>query len=503
MPSSLPEVLIVGRPNVGKSTLFNRLAGKALALVDNRPGSTRDLKSFEIEWNGTPFTVTDSGGWVPGEKESIAMKVGEFLERRIQRVSALLLVVDSIEGVTPADEVIARSLHKYGIPTWLLVNKADQHERQQEAISDFMQLGFDKVFPISAMHGIGLDGFLDSLVSALKEMKVKPIEQAAEEKRPLRLAILGKPNVGKSSLVNAILGEKRQIVDELPGTTHDAIPVIIETEVDPLILVDTAGIRATKQQDSRIETLSVEQALYELQTCQVALLMLDGEKGITHQDVTIGRIIHEAFRPVVIVVNKWDIHPKAAEQANADKIIKRQLRNLNFAPVIFISAKTGLNLDRVLPAAYAVYEESCRQIPTRQVNMALQAAVGKQSPPFRKGGQIKILYGYQRVGHPPAFEIFANRAECAAPSYVRFLEAELRKSFEMESTPLQLVLKTKADKHEVRQKSFKRNFDPNSKKHHTARKAGWEKSHGADPNRSTPKPQSSAKPKNKKSHSSR
>lgn len=458
MPA-LPEVLIVGRPNVGKSTLFNRLAGKSIALVDNQAGSTRDLKSFDLLWNGVQFTITDSGGWVPGEKESISFKVGEKLDVRMKKVAALLFVVDALEGATPADNLLARSIRRYGIPTWLLVNKADQHEKQDEALSDFMNLGFEKCVPISAMHGIGINDLLDSVVSNIGKTSSKPMDDEEEKKRPLRLAILGKPNVGKSSLVNAMLGEKRQIVDDLPGTTHDAVPVIIETEDEPLIVVDTAGIRAMQKQDTRIEKLSVEQALYELQTCQVALLVVDGEKGITHQDVNISRILFEAFRPVVVVVNKWDIHHKGAEQAQAERIIKRQLRHLNFAPILFTSAKTGQNMDRILPAVYAVFEESCRQIPTRQVNNTLQAAVSKQSPPFKNGGQIKILYGYQRPGHPPAFEIMANRAECATPSYLRYLEAELRKALEMESTPMQVVLKTKSDKHEYKKKTFKRNFN--------------------------------------------
>ena len=459
-PSLLPEVLIVGRPNVGKSTLFNRLAGKSLALVDNQPGSTRDLKSFDIEWNGVHFIVTDSGGWVPGEKESIAMKVGAMLEGKIKSVSALVLVVDGLDGITPADVLISRNVRKYGIPTWLVVNKADQHEKQSEVASDFVKLGFDQSFPISAMHGIGLDDFLDSLTAALEKMPAKKTGPEAEKPRALRIAILGKPNVGKSSLVNAISGKKGLLVDDLPGTTHDAIPVIIETEEEPLVMVDTAGIRQTKQQDSRIEHLSVEQALYELQTCQVAFMLLDGEKGITHQDVTISRIIGEAFRPVVILINKWDIHPLAAEQARAERITKRELRHIQFAPVLFISAKTGQNLDRVLAKAYEVYEESLKKIPTRKVNLALQEAVSKQSPPFRKGNQIKILYGYQRVGHPPAFEVMVNQAASASPAYMRYLEAELRKAFEMESTPMQVVLKEKADTHEHKKKTFKRNFNP-------------------------------------------
>lgn len=464
MPSELPEVLIVGRPNVGKSTLFNRLAGKSLALVDNQPGSTRDLKSFGIEWNGTDFTVTDSGGWVPGEKESIAMKVGAMLEEKIKKVSALILVMDGLEGLTPADELIARSVRKYGIPTWLAVNKADRHEKGGELAADFQKLGFENCIPLSAMHGIGLDDLLDSLVAGLKKMPPRT-RDAEEKKKPLRLAVLGKPNVGKSSLVNAILGKKRMLVDDLPGTTHDAVTVIIETEENPLAMVDTAGIRSSQKQDSRIEKLSVEQALYELQTCQVALLVLDGEKGITHQDVTISRIISQAFRPVVIVINKWDIHPTGAEQARAERITKRELRLIHFAPVLFVSAKTGLNLERVLPAVYSVYEESCRQVPTRQVNLALQAAVGKTSPPFRGGHQIKILYGYQRVGHPPAFEVFANQKESATPAYMRYLESELREALEMRSTPLQIVLMEKADKKEYKKTGFKRNFNPRRNQH--------------------------------------
>jgi len=461
----VPEVLIVGRPNVGKSTLFNRLAGKSLALVDNQPGSTRDFKSYEIDWDGKLLKMTDSGGWVPGEKESIAMKVGEQLDRKMRNVSALLFVVDAIEGVTPGDELIARSLRKFGLPTWLLVNKADRYEKNDEAINDFMELGFENIFPISATHGIGVDDFLDSVTDFLEKAPVKPHQEDEEkEKKPLRIAILGKPNVGKSSLVNAILGEKRMIVDDLPGTTHDAIPVIIETEENPLVMVDTAGIRLTKQQDTRIEQLSVEQSLYELQTCQVVLLLVDGEKGITHQDVTISKLISDAFRPVVILINKWDIHPHGAEQARAERITKRQLRYLHYAPVLFISAKNGQNLQNVLPTAYEVYEESCRHSPTRKVNLALQSAVSEHAPPFRNGHRLKILYGYQRMGHPPAFEIFANQPNSATPAYMRYLEGELRKALDLPYTPMQLVLKEKADKKPYLPQQYKRNFDVNADK---------------------------------------
>ncbi len=459
---SQAEVLIIGRPNVGKSTLFNRLVGKNLALVDSQPGSTRDFKSHEVEWQGVTFLLTDSGGWVPGDKESIANKVGQMLDEKIKKVPVLVMVVDAMEGLTVSDQTVIRYLRTKNVQPWLIVNKVDEYDKSDEMVSDFTKVGFKHVFPISALHGIGIDDFLDELILSIP-MDEKPKEWAEGPPRLMRLAVLGKPNVGKSSLVNALLGEKRLIVDDMPGTTHDAIPVIIETADSALTMVDTAGIRLSKQQDSRIEKMSVEQALFELQTCQVAVMLVDGEKGITHQDVTISRIIDEAFRPTVILINKWDIHPPAAEQARAERITKRELRLLYFAPVLFISAKTGMGLEKVLPLAKSVFEESCQEIPTSRVNQALQDALSKQGPPYRKGNQVKILYGYQRKGHPPAIEIFARHADSMAPAYMRFLEDELRKSLGFERSPLHLVLKEKVEENPFSRPSYRRNFDPNIK----------------------------------------
>ncbi len=449
----LPQILIVGRPNVGKSTFFNRLIGKSMALVDNQPGSTRDLKSHDVEWNGTYFTVFDSGGWVPGDADPIGMKIGEMLEKKVKQVKALLFMVDAQDGIMPADDLVARSLRKYGVPTLLIVNKADEFDKRHEILSDFQKLGFEKIYPISATHGLGIDDLLDELILVFsKEDDTAALE---DEKKPMRIAVLGKPNVGKSSLVNSLLGQKRLIVDDFPGTTHDAIPVVIETEGETRVVVDTAGIKSGKQQDSRIEKISAAQALFELQTCQVGFFLLDGEKGITHQDVTVCRIIAEAFRPVIVLVNKWDIHPKGAEQANAERIIRRQLRHLPFAPIRFISAKTGKGLDGLMALVSQVYEESCRQIPTRKVNDVLHEAVSKHPPPFKYGHQVKVLYGYQRQGHPPAFEVFANHPESVTPSYLRYLEQEVRKGFEMEFTPLQIVMKEKKQPEEVRRAHHK------------------------------------------------
>lgn len=442
METPIPEVLIVGRPNVGKSTLFNRLAGKALALVDDSPGTTRDLKSTLVDWNGRSLRVTDSGGWLPADQQDhISEQVGRLIADRGAQADLLLLLVDGRQGVTAADRLLVRHLREKGRPFVLAVNKADRQDDREAFLGDFHGLGIKDGVSISAAHGIGLDDLLDLLVE-----KTPTQTQLAEEdsRKPFKIAVLGKPNVGKSSILNALLGRNQLVVDNTPGTTHDAVPVILETGDRDLVMVDTAGIRAAKQVDSRVENLSIDQALYELQTCQAALLVLDGEKGIAHQDVSLSRILREAFRPVVVVVNKWDIHPKGAEQAWAEKTVHRQLRYLDYAPVLFISAKNHMGIERIVPMVRSLYEESCRRVPTAAFNRVLQEAVNHQAPPFRKGNRVKPLYGYQRQGHPPAFEVYANHPECTVPSYVRYLEDALRKAFDMRYTPLQLVFKAKA-----------------------------------------------------------
>lgn len=441
METAIPEVLIVGRPNVGKSTLFNRLTGKALALVDDTPGTTRDLKSAVVEWGGRNLKFTDSGGWLPdGEQDRIANQVGRLIADAGAQADILLLVVDGRQGVTPADRLLVRHIREKGRPVVLAVNKADREEDREAFLGDFHTLGCEWSVAFSASHGIGLDDLLDLLVAHTPE-KTSVVE---DSKKPFKIAVLGKPNVGKSSILNALLGRHQLVVDDTPGTTHDAIPVVLEAGERDLVMVDTAGIRAHKQVDSRVERLSIDQALYELQTCQVVLLVLDGEKGIAHQDVSLSKVLREAFRPVVVVVNKWDIHPKGAERAWAEKHVHQQLRHLDYAPVLFVSAKNKMGIEKIVPAARALYEESCRHIPTAQFNKALQEAVNRQAPPFRKGNRLKPLYGFQRPGHPPAFEVYANHPECSVQSYVRYLEESLRAAFNLRYTPLQLVFKAKA-----------------------------------------------------------
>ncbi len=447
---SLPLVLIVGRPNVGKSTLFNRLIGKSIALVDDRPGSTRDLREGTVTWNGRSFQVLDSGGWVPGENDPIAGQIARNLDEKARHASILLWLSDAKDGVTAADEILGRHLRRFGVPIVLAANKSDRYERFEQYAADFARLGVDPTVPISASHGIGIDDLLDHLLPLLPN-RVEGNDPSApadpDPSAPLRVTLLGKPNVGKSTLANSLLGEKRLLVDGTPGTTHDAVEIPFEREGHRWILVDTAGLRSPKKLDSRIEHLSVHQTLQALQTCQVALFLVDGEKGITQQDVAIGRTIEESFRPVVILINKWDAHPKGMEQSWAEKITKRHLKSLYHAPVIFISSLSGYNLPAILPEARSVYEESLSKIPTGKLNDVLHQAVSKQPPTAKKGHFLKVLYGYQRKGHPPAVEIIANHPESTRTSYVRYLEDEIRNAFDMKRTPLQVVMKLKKQAH--------------------------------------------------------
>lgn len=443
METATPEVLIVGQPNVGKSTLFNRLAEKPLALVDDRPGTTRDLKSTVVEWGGRTLKLTDSGGWLPdAEQDVIAGQVGRLIDEEGAKADLLLLVVDGRQGVTSADRLLAKRIRERGLPVVLAVNKADRQDDRESFLGDFHTLGIKDSVAFSAAHGIGLDDLLDLVVAHTPEKRLATEEE--DTQKPFKIAVLGKPNVGKSSIMNALLGRELLVVDNVPGTTHDSISVVLEAGERDLVMVDTAGIRAPKQVDSRVEKISIDQALYELQTCQVVIFVLDGEKGIAHQDVSLCKMLREAFRPVVVVVNKWDIHPKGSERSWAEKKVHDQLRHLSYAPVVFVSAKSKMGIEKILPTAKSLYAESCRKIPTGTFNRALQDAVNQQSPPFRKGNRLKPLYGFQRKGHPPAFEVFANHPECAVPSYIRYLEDALRQAFDMRYTPIQIVFKAKA-----------------------------------------------------------
>ena len=451
-----PLVALVGRPNVGKSTLFNRLAGSRLAVVDDTPGTTRDRIEAESEWNGRAFTVVDTGGIevLPAaaqhrvgrgnkplsEHTPLSVASAEFVpqiraqaEMAIDAADAIIFVVDATSGITAADEVVADTLrarrtHK---PVYIAANKADSERRRDEAV-EFYGLGLGEVFPISAIHGIGTGDLLDAVVAAFL-----PAAREAEDES-VKIAIVGRPNVGKSSLLNTILGQERAIVSPIPGTTRDAIDTRIVWETLPVTLIDTAGIRRRGHIDVGVEKYSVLRALKAIQRADVALLLIDAMDGVTAQDTHIAGFILEEVKSAVVVVNKWDAVPDKTSKTMAEYTahVRSALNFMDYVPVLFVSAKLGTRVDHVLPTALRVQEERLIRIPTGELNRIVREAMEKQSPPSKAGKRLNIYYATQPRTDPPTFVFHVNDAKLVHFSYERYLENQLRAAYGFLGTPL-------------------------------------------------------------------
>ncbi len=469
-----PFVALVGRPNVGKSTLFNRLAGERLAVVDEAPGTTRDRLHADAEWNGRSFTVIDTGGIeVLPERARKAERAldqhagedranQEFLpliraqaEIAISESDAVVLVVDCDSGLVHADREVAEILRRYQSeragkpwpPVFIAANKADNEERRQNAL-EFYELGFEEVYPISALHGQGTGDLLDAVVAAFE-----PIE-AVEEDASIKVAIVGRPNVGKSSLLNAILGQERAIVSPVPGTTRDAIDTPLTWGELPVTLIDTAGIRRRGHIDPGVEKYSVLRALRAIERADVALLLIDAVDGVTAQDAHVAGYILEESKSVVLVVNKWDqlqpgYQPREDDQLTAREIeftqrLRHELNFLDYVPVIFVSAKTGLRVNDVMSLALRVQEERLTRIPTGEINRILREAVDKQAPPIKAGQRLKIYYGSQVRTDPPTFLFFVNDTQLVHFTYERYLENQIREAYPFVGTPLRLSFRNRA-----------------------------------------------------------
>ncbi len=454
-----PVVALVGRPNVGKSTLFNRLAEERLAVVDDVPGTTRDRLVADAEWAGVNFTIVDTGGidssqTGPGRHlEPLSIGSADFIEQiraqaevAIGEADAVLFVTDAESGVTPADREVAlilrrRQAERDGVlypPVLLVVNKADSEARRMQALQ-FYELGIGDPYPISALHGTGTGDMLDALVANFKDL-------AEEEKdESIKIAIVGKPNVGKSSLLNHLLGEERAIVSPIPGTTRDAIDTHLEYNGLPVTLIDTAGIRRRGRIDPGVERYSVLRSLRAIERTDVALLVLDATSGLTAQDAHIAGFILDAWKSAVVVVNKWDAVPKDASTMDQfTRHVRQDLNFMDYVPVLFISAKTGQRVDQVLPMALRVQEERLLHLPTSQLNQILQKAQTYQPGPTRAGKQFKIYYSTQVRSDPPTFLLYVNDPRLAHFSYLRFLENRIRESHNFLGTPIRLVLKARA-----------------------------------------------------------
>ncbi|HJN88959.1 MAG TPA: ribosome biogenesis GTPase Der [Verrucomicrobiota bacterium] len=467
-------VAIVGRPNVGKSALFNCIARKRIAIVHDRPGVTRDRLSAEVEWLGHPFTLVDTGGigLLKGERggDNFAREIVTQVQVALDDVDVILFVVSVQEGVVPMDLEVAGMLREAGRPVFVMVNKVDIAAHEQ-GIDEFAELGFEHIFPVSALHARGIDIPVGQAVGRLPERLVKPEDQAADEP-PLNIAIVGRPNVGKSSIINALTRSKRVIVTEISGTTRDAIDVPFEVVTDGVRqsynLIDTAGIRKRRRIKDAVEFFSVNRSDEAIERCDLAVLVLDAAEGVTEQDKKICDRITEAGCACVIVVNKWDLFQAGLEKARKreagktvaqggrkisrkkqeelmyeqfGKWVKSNLFFIDYAPVIFTSAIEGYQLDRLLEAIRYVSSQLRKTTPTSLLNRTLQAALERNPAPSSRGHRLKLFYATQVQSKPPTFLLFVNRKELMSDNYSRYLIGVLRKSFGFEGCHIRLVAK--------------------------------------------------------------
>ena len=454
--SPKPIVALVGRPNVGKSTLFNRLVGERHAIVEDLPGTTRDRLYGDAEWNGVPFMVVDTGGIEPlreragriqaaGDDPLAAASKGFVTEIRTQaelaidEADVILFLADAREGMTAADEDVAMLLRNTEKPVILAANKADNAQRRLNAL-EFYALGLGEPYPISAYHGTGTGDLLDVVVEKLPAH----LDDDEEDDAALHIAIVGRPNVGKSSLLNALLGQERAIVSNIAGTTRDAVDTHLTWDGRDVILVDSAGIRRRGRIERGIERYSVMRALRAIGRADVALLVLDATQGVTAQDAHIGGYILEEGRSLIIVVNKWDaIEKDTHTMAAYNKALRQELKFLDYVPVLYLSALTRQRVNQVLPTALRVKEEREMRLPTGELNRLLQDAITQAPPKTFKGRQARFYYVTQADVNPPTFVFFVNDPRAVHFTYMRYLENKIRERYPYEGTPIRLKLKGK------------------------------------------------------------
>ncbi len=434
-----PIVAVVGRPNVGKSTLFNRLAGERISIVQDTPGVTRDRIYADVEWTGRKFTLIDTGGMEIGAEDIILKQILQQAEIAIETADVILFVTDVKAGMTDDDKQVANMLRKTKKPVVLAVNKVDRMNRDSMDIYEFYELGIGDPIAISAGQALGLGDLLDEVISYFPE----EIEDE-EEEEVIKVAIIGKPNVGKSSLINKILGEDRLIVSNIPGTTRDAIDSPIEIDRQKYIFIDTAGMRRKSKIKEEIERFSIIRAVAAVERCDVAILLIDAKEGITDQDTKIAGIAHERGRAAIVAVNKWDSIEKNDKTMNQYlKDIGNELAYMPYAPKVFISALTGQRINRMLELIQTVHQNHALRISTGVLNDVLIEATAMQQPPADKGRQLKLYYMTQVSIKPPTFVIFVNDRELFHFSYRRYIENQLREAFGFVGTPIHFVVREK------------------------------------------------------------
>ena len=433
-----PLVAIVGRPNVGKSTFFNRLIGHRVSIVEDTPGVTRDRIYGDAEWLNHAFTLIDTGGIEPENDDTISVQMRRQAELAIQTADVIVFLVDGREGMTAADMEVASMLRKSKKPIVLGVNKVDA-QKFEDSLYEFYALGLGDPITVSAAQGLGLGDLLDEVVRDF------PPSDGTEEQKRINIAVAGKPNVGKSSLVNALLGEERVIVSNVPGTTRDSIDSYMTYGDREYTLVDTAGIRRKRSiEDESVERYSVIRSLGAIRRADVVLFVCDAEQGLSEQDVRIAGYAHEEGKPSIILVNKWDLIEKDTHTMNEfKKKLSVDLAFMSYAPMLFISALTGQRVNKIMDLVNDVYDQSCRRITTGTLNDILNEAVMAVEPPSDKGRRLKLYYATQASVQPPTFILFVNDTELVHFSYERYLENYFRKSFGLEGTPIRIIFRNR------------------------------------------------------------
>ena len=439
MSTPLPVVAVVGRPNVGTSTLVNRILGRRDAIVEERPGVTRDRKVVEADWAGTRFTLVDTGGWLPGG-DGLDTKVSAQAERAMDGADLLLLVVDTTVGITAEDEAVAARVHRSGRPVLVVANKVDADNREAD-VWDFVRLGLGDPVAVSALHGRGSGDLLDEIVARLPVQVGDGRDDREQDAAPADpdvpgIAIVGRPNVGKSTLFNRLIGDDRSVVHDQPGTTRDSVDTVVETDDGPIRFVDTAGLRRKSRVDEGPEYFGLVRALQAIDHADAALLVIDAVAGVTHQDQRLAERVDAAGSPIVIVLNKWEM-VATEDRPTVVADVEDRLGFLGYAPILKVSARTGLGVHKLLPAVREAIDAYHRRVPTRELNAVVgQAQAAHPSPTGR------VLYAVQGATDPPTFTLFATRA--MPPTYLRYLERRIREHFGFGPTPLKLRVRKRA-----------------------------------------------------------
>ncbi|MFM2182083.1 MAG: GTP-binding protein EngA [Actinomycetota bacterium] len=450
--STLPSVVVVGRPNVGKSTLFNRIVGEQAAIVEDRPGVTRDRKALEAEWLGTRFLIVDTGGWLPGGSE-LDEKVSRQVEAAVREADVVLFVVDASVGLTDDDQAVAQWLRKMRIPVLVVANKADNDRRENDRW-EFMALGLGEPVPVSALHGRRAGDLLDEVIARLPstddaatvqgeasdstgDLEVAPLWHPDDE--PPRVAIVGRPNVGKSTLFNRLVGEDRSVVHDMAGTTRDSIDTLVETPDGPIVFVDTAGMRRRSRIDDSAEYYSMVRALRAIDDADIALLVIDATEGVTSQDQRLAERVDASGCPIVVMLNKWELVDDADDRAAVTAELERKLFFVGDSPVLKISALTGKGVHKLRPVLQEAIEQYRRRVPTRDVNRVIADAQQRQPA----GHGLRVLYALQGATDPPTFTLFANRELPA--TYLRYLERSIREAFGLGATPIKLRVRKRSE----------------------------------------------------------